>query len=202
MLKFIIVLFEGFETLDVFGPVEILGALPEKYELGFYSVAGGLVSSTQNVRVDTTSLESLQAELQDDYFLFLPGGMGTRKEVEDVSFIEAIARLARDAKTVLTVCTGSALLAKTGLLKNLKATSNKRAFEWVASVAQDVKWVGKARWVRDGKFYTSSGVSAGMDMTLGFIADTEGTEAAENIARNIEYIWNKDSEQDPFAVQF
>jgi transcriptional regulator GlxA family with amidase domain len=59
--------------------------------------------------------------------------------------------------------------------------------------------VKQARWVVDGHFYTSSGVSTGMDMTLGFISDLHGDTIARNVADSIEYIWNADRNLDPFA---
>ncbi len=57
-----------------------------------------------------------------------------------------------------------------------------------------------ARWVVDGKYYTSSGVSAGMDMTLGFVKDRFSEQKAIDIAKHIEYIWNEDSRKDLFAI--
>jgi transcriptional regulator GlxA family with amidase domain len=63
----------------------------------------------------------------------------------------------------------------------------------------EVDWVRQAKWVEDGKFITSSGVSAGMDMALGVIAVMHGTEIAENVAVWSEYTWNKDRGCDPFA---
>ena len=62
-----------------------------------------------------------------------------------------------------------------------------------------MRWIRKARWVADGKYYTSSGVSAGMDMTLGFISDVHGEKTAQEICKYTEYIWNKDMADDPFA---
>lgn len=76
----------------------------------------------------------------------------------------------------MTICTGSALLAKTGLLNDKYATSNKRSFERVKISFDQMKWTEKARWVVDGKYYTSSGVSAGIDMALVFISDIQGIE--------------------------
>ena len=61
-----------------------------------------------------------------------------------------------------------------------------------------VEWVSKARWVKDGSFYTSSGVSAGMDMSLAVIASLYGKEKALDIANNAEYVWNQDPDDDPF----
>ena len=69
------------------------------------------------------------------------------------------------------------------------------------SVDMEVYWIKKARWVTDGKYYTSSGVSAGMDMALGFVADQFGLDKAKEIAQRIEYIWNSDWDNDIFAIE-
>jgi transcriptional regulator GlxA family with amidase domain len=101
---------------------------------------------------------------------------------------------------VATVCTGSFLLARTGLLDGRKATSNKRAFQLVKRNAPAVRWIGKARWVEDGRYFTSSGVSAGMDMILVVIAKLCGREKSLEIAKRAEYEWHEDSSWDPFAA--
>ena len=93
----------------------------------------------------------------------------------------------------------TALLAKTGLLDGKYATSNKMALSWAKSCSKRVLWLERARWAVDGKFYTASGVSAGMDMALGFMSDRFGEEKARTIARNTEYVWNSDPQEDPFA---
>ena len=195
MQKVAVLLFDGFETLDAFGPVELLGRLSEHYEIAFYSTNGCVVESSQKVRVETRLLDNMET----GSILLIPGGMGTRKLVEDDAFIKTLAAAAHKAEYILCVCTGSALLAKTGLLKNREATSNKRAFAWVASLDPAVKWRRQARWVVDGHIYTSSGVSAGMDMALGFVADTKGRALAEESARGAEYVWHEDKHDDPFA---
>jgi transcriptional regulator GlxA family with amidase domain len=153
------------------------------------------VRSTQGVKVETLPI----AEIEEDGIILIPGGFGARTEVHNSKFIESIKALAGKSSFVLTVCTGSALLAKTGLLTGLKATSNKISFEWVTSQDPEVQWVRKARWTRDGKYYTSSGISAGIDMALGFVSDMVGPEAAEKVAGGIEYIWNRDKDNDPFC---
>jgi len=194
-MNFSILLFDNFETLDVFGPVEVIGRLPQVYHMEFYSEPGGLIRSSQGVRVDTLPL----TDLKEPGILFIPGGFGIRAEVHNPALIDSITRLSEQADFVLTVCTGSALLAKTGLLKGCRATSNKISFDWVVEQDPDVRWIRQARWVNDGKYYTSSGVSAGIDMTLGFISDIMGVDTAEAIAKTIEYIWNKDQDYDPFS---
>ncbi len=103
------------------------------------------------------------------------------------------------AEIVTSVCTGAALLAKAGLLDGRRATTNKRSFKWVADQGPKVAWVKEARWVDDGKFSTSSGVSAGIDMALSVIARIADAETAARIAVQMEYEWHRDAGWDPFA---
>ena len=189
-----ILLFDNFTTLDAFGPVEILGRI-EEFNLRYFSLNGGIVSGSQGVSVVTEPIKDANKE----GILLVPGGMGARTLVDDEAFIATLRELAEDAHFCLSVCTGSALFAKAGLLDGKRATSNKLSFDWVKSVNANVHWVPKARWVVDGKYFTSSGVSAGMDMALGFIEACFGKLAAQNAAMRIEYIWNDDPNFDPFA---
>jgi transcriptional regulator GlxA family with amidase domain len=159
---------------------------------------GGLVKNEHGVVLETKPLEKILPGI--DIFL-IPGGHGTRNGVNDTLLIKTIKRIAELSNYVLTVCTGSALLARTGLLDNRIATTNKRAFDWVVSNGENVKWIRKARWTVDDKFYTSSGVSAGMDMTLGFLQDIHGHEFAKKVAFQIEYNWQEDKDNDTFFDQ-
>ena len=86
-----------------------------------------------------------------------------------------------------------------GVLDGRRATSNDLAFDWVVGTGGRVDWIKDARWVADGKFRTSSGISAGIDMALAFVEDTCGPEAADRASRQMEYIRNRDSGYDPFA---
>ncbi|MCH5165423.1 MAG: DJ-1/PfpI family protein [Clostridiales bacterium] len=178
--------FNDFETLDIFGPIEILSRI-ENVKAHFISFQGGLIKSKQGHEIETENIATVN--LKD--VLVIPGGQGTRILVNDKEFISQLTILCSKAEYVLSICTGAALLAKTGLLDNRKATSNKKAFEWVKSISSNVNWIRNARWVVDNKFYTSSGVSAGMDMALGFVSDLFGVKKAKQIAEDIEYIWNK-----------
>lgn len=190
-----ILLFDDFETLDAFGPIEILGKIDD-YKLKYYSLNGGIIVSAQDTSIITEKVEIVSK----DGILVIPGGKGTRTLVNDIQFLQVLKETAELSSYCLSVCTGSALLAKTGLLNNKKATSNKKAFDWVASINSDVNWIKKARWVVDGKYYTSSGVSAGMDMTLGYIKDRFGEQKAIDISKHIEYIWNADCSKDLFEI--
>lgn len=189
-----ILLFDDFETLDIFGPIEILSKI-KNYKINYISQKGGIITNAQNVKVVTEAAD----KVEKGGILVIPGGMGTRTLINDKSFLSLLKSLADTSEYCLSICTGSALLAKCGVLDNKKATSNKQAMEWVKSVSEKVEWVNKARWVVDEKFYTSSGVSAGMDMALGFISDRFRKDVAEKIANAIEYIWNSNALDDKFA---
>ena len=189
-------LFEDFEALDAFGPAEIFSKCENIRGIRYFSVTGGAVRSAQGFDVQTEPLERLPA----GGILVVPGGPGTRPLSSDPAFLSRLAGAARASLFVLTVCTGSALAAAAGILEGVRATSNKRAFDWVRRMPGSARWIARARWVRDGRFYTSSGVSAGMDMALGFIADQFGREESERIAKRIEYRWRDDPDDDPFAA--
>lgn len=193
-----VLLFDDFETLDVYGPVEVFGRLTDLYTIKFYSLDGGQIKNRHGVSALTEKLEYVPENLE---IFIVPGGLGTRKEVENKVLIDKIKEIATFSKFVLTVCTGSALLARTGLLDHKTATSNKRAFAWVVTNGANVNWNTKARWTIDDKYYTSSGVSAGIDMVLGFIRDRHGIAFARRIAFEIEYSWNEDKDKDTFKVE-
>ena len=187
--------FDDFETLDLFGPIEMFGSLPEHYRIQFTSMAGGIIRSKHGVLMQTVAVSELAHQTD---IVLVPGGLGTRQLVYNPSFLQTLTILTDEADWVLSVCTGSALLAKSGVLNGKRATSNKMAWQWVISQSNKVNWVKQARWVIDGKFYTSSGVSAGMDMALGFIADRHGVDRAHQVAQHTEFRWQENSDVDDF----
>jgi transcriptional regulator GlxA family with amidase domain len=130
--------------------------------------------------------------------VLVPGGAGCLDANEDaLAFLrEAYPRL----KAIITVCTGSLVLAHTGLLDGRRATTNKAYFSFVAEQRKAVQWQPVARWVADGNIWTASGVAAGMDCMLAFIAQEYGLAMAEKIMNIAEYDWHRDAAWDPFAV--
>jgi putative intracellular protease/amidase len=192
-------LFPGFELLDVFGPLEMFGALPDDYRLTMLAEKAGPVASHQGPKAVADI--ALQDATPYD-ILLVPGGRGTRREVDNRALIAWLHRHAEACEIVATVCTGTALLARTGLLDGRKATTNKASFGWVKTQGSGVDWQPRARWVVDGKYWTSSGVSAGMDMALALIAHVNGTETAQRVATYAEYRWNVDPDDDPFSALY
>lgn len=191
-----VILFEEFQLLDVFGPVELLSKVPG-ISIDFAGPAAGPVRSSQGVQVVA---ELPYERVPQPDIILVPGGAGTRPLSQDHSFLQWLGQIARASQLVTSVCTGSALLAAAGALDGYRATSNKLAFTWVTSCGPRVEWVAQARWVQDRDRWTSSGVAAGMDMANALIEELFGPGAADDATRKAEYEPQRDSTTDPFAA--
>lgn len=189
--------FEGFELLDLYGPLEMFGIAADLFEIRLVAEQSRKVASKQG---PAAVVDDLFADARRYDLLLVPGGMGTRREVDNAALTGWLAAQAATAELTMSVCTGAALLARAGLLDGRRATTNKAAFRWVESQGQKVAWQTVARWVEDGKVFTASGVSAGMDMSLAAIARLEGLETARRIAVFAEYDWQEDPAIDRFAA--
>ncbi|MBY4892446.1 DJ-1/PfpI family protein [Rhodobacteraceae bacterium N5(2021)] len=188
--------FPGFETLDYFGPMEMLGGLGQETKIITVAQTLDPVASVHGQRIVPDAQISDGATYD---LLLIPGGDTALQAAKDAALLAWLRDTSSKAERVMTVCTGSILLGASGVLDGKRATTNKRDFVATVPLAPKVDWVKEARWVRDGKFYTSSGVSAGMDMALAVMADLFGMALADRIALGCEYEWHKDSTRDPFA---
>ncbi|MFN3261505.1 MAG: DJ-1/PfpI family protein [Pikeienuella sp.] len=189
--------YPDFELLDLYGPLEMFGMFPDEFALRIVADGANSVPSAQGPR--TTVDDLIGVERYD--ILLVPGGRGTRRDVKNARLLAWLREAAEGAEIVASVCTGSALLARAGLLDGRGATTNKLAFDWVAKQGPKVDWRGRARWVEDGKFWTASGVSAGTDMALALIGRLLGPEKARQAADWAEYTPNEDPANDPFAKE-
>ena len=188
--------FPGFQTLDYFGPIEMLGDVGDEIEIITVAKSKEPVPSYHGQKI---VVDKLISEKNDYDLLFIPGGDSALIESKDAKLMEWIRQSSENAERVMAVCTGTVLLGMTGVLDGRKATTNKLDFIETVPLAPNVDWVKEARWVEDGKFFTSSGVSAGMDMALAVVADLFGMDTAEQTAKTSEYVWHKDATWDPFA---
>lgn len=201
-----VVLFPGFQALDVFGPVDCINVLSWSH-----SVTLALISSTLEP-VTTKSPASANAIGQSVVpthtfatapsldLLLVPGGLGTRGS--NLAIEEAISYIRNvypQLCYLITVCTGSGLAARAGVLDGKRATTNKMAWAEITGLAVNVDWVPRARWVVDGNVWSSSGVSAGIDVTLAWIEEVYGSEVARKISNSIEYTRHEGPIHDPFA---
>ncbi|PVI01971.1 class I glutamine amidotransferase-like protein [Periconia macrospinosa] len=129
--------------------------------------------------------------------LIVPGGGGARMDVsKEIAFVKEIYPSLKD---IISVCTGSTVLARAGVLDNKKATTNKKAWAWATTFGTNVDYQTHARWVQDGNVWTGSGVSAAIDTMYAYIASKFGEEASLYVADANEYSRWEDPSYDPFA---
>ncbi|OAQ98063.1 hypothetical protein LLEC1_02307 [Akanthomyces lecanii] len=205
--KYAVALFPGFQLLDVAGPLDILAVLALQVPVTVYILAATLAPVTSrtarpgSVGQEIVPTHTFDSPPDDIEVLLIPGGGGTRDTAGTQALVDYAARVYPRLRYFLTVCTGAALAARAGLLDGKRATTNKLAFDWVVGLGPKVNWVRRARWVSDGNIWTSSGISAGIDMTFGFVAAQYGDEVAATVAHRQENIRNTDPTNDPFAPE-
>ena len=207
-----VLLFPGFEMLDAYGPMELWGNLrhapaalwggqEKKVEVTVVTIAAkkGEIASSQGPK--TVAEYGFDDAPRID-ILLVPGGMGVFPLLKDQATIDWLRMQTRKAELVMSVCNGASLLAATGILDGQTATTNKKYWEMITKPWPKVKWVKKARWVDNGAIVTSSGVSAGMDMSLAVIRRLYGKGLADWLEALAEYEPHRDPSWDPFAAKY
>eukprot|EP00416_Gambierdiscus_australes_P001626 CAMPEP_0171123014 /NCGR_PEP_ID=MMETSP0766_2-20121228/106208_1 /TAXON_ID=439317 /ORGANISM="Gambierdiscus australes, Strain CAWD 149" /LENGTH=230 /DNA_ID=CAMNT_0011585873 /DNA_START=128 /DNA_END=820 /DNA_ORIENTATION=- len=224
-----VVLFPGFELLDVGAPGELLGCAPTVVKLLYCAERPGPVASsclesyggtvgpcleaTHMLREGGLISDGAGGALVKPDAILIPGGRGVRMEVHNTALLSWLKSAAESSEVVLTVCTGSWLLGVAGGLDGIPATSNKNALRngEPQKAAPQVLWKLNARWVehelerggdRKTLFVTSSGVSAGGDAALALLARLAGKDLALRVAHRAEWSWQEDPTLDPFAQAY
>ncbi|WP_339898102.1 DJ-1/PfpI family protein [uncultured Gilvimarinus sp.] len=184
-MKIHFIIYDKVEELDLVGPWELVGLLAE---IGLcesprlISLNSMTPSGEHGMRFSADSHFS-EAELPD--VLIVPGGSGARSAMLDDEVIAFMQRAGQECQAILSICTGMYLMQRAGLFSGKKATTH---WEFLNELKQDptVETV-EERFVKDGTIWSSAGVSAGMDMTLAFIADHFGVAVASTIQLKAEY---------------
>lgn len=203
------VIFPGFQALDVFGPLDALNVLSWTHNITLSLISKTLdpvstvVRNPKYNRVNSTFGESVVptatfATAPPLDVLLVPGGIGTRAPdlEEEIAFIrDTYPKL----HSLITVCTGAGLAARAGILDGRKATTNKFAWAETTKLGPRVHWITHARWVTDGNIWSSSGVSAGIDVLFAWIEAVYGNATATQVANISEYQRHLNSSWDPFA---
>ncbi len=185
-MNFGILIFPQAEELDIVGPWEMLTMWAERAQgpehcLMVAQSLEPVVCAKGMVVTPHASFETCPAL---DYLL-VPGGQGTRTEVNNRELVGFIARQAACCQAVLSVCTGSFLLHAAGLLTGRRATTHWGSLQRMRALG-DVK-VMEERFVHDGNIWSSAGVSAGIDLMLAFIANVASEETAGKVQFAAEY---------------
>ncbi len=187
-----ILLFTDVEVLDFAGPFEVFSVTNELnnhnllniYTLGL-TTAPVLAKNGLKVVPDY----AVDACPQPDY-LVIPGGSGTRALLEDEKFLTWLTQTAPACENILSVCSGSLVLARIGLLNGLKATTHHQVFTELEALAPETEIIKNQRFLDNGKILTSAGVAAGIDMCLYMVNRLYGEDTAMKSAQYIEYNYN------------
>jgi putative intracellular protease/amidase len=176
-----ILLYDGITALDAVGPYEVLSRLP-RAEVLFVAAEAGLKRTDNGMLalVADMALEDVPAP----NVLVVPGGWGHVDVAADPAVLDWVRSAHAAAQWTCSVCTGSLILGAAGILKGLRATTHWR---WREQLAEHGAVPATERVVRDGKVWTSAGVSAGIDLALRLAAEVAGDEYAKAIQLSLEY---------------
>jgi transcriptional regulator GlxA family with amidase domain len=189
-----IVIFPEVEVLDFAGPFEVFSVTrlneerrreePSPFEVKLVAADPQPIVASGGLRLladyDVDNCPRLD-------ILVVSGGWGTRKEIENKRLIDWIATVGSQVETLTSVCTGSMLLGRAGLLDGLSATTHWRALEWMRDSFPKVTVDSNHHVVEEGRVLTSAGISAGIDMSLKVVARYCGEAVARATARHMEY---------------
>ena len=191
-----IFIFDGVEVLDFAGPFEVFSRTrlrPGTESRRSEDSAPFEVFTIAATREPVRATGGLRVLPQHDFasaprvdLLVIPGGFGTRPLLEDEATLDWIRRTAASARTVTSVCTGSLLLARAGLLAGRRATTHWGALDLLAGIDPTVTVDREARVVTDG-IVSSAGVAAGIDMAFAVVEQICGRAVADETAHYIEY---------------
>jgi transcriptional regulator GlxA family with amidase domain len=189
-----IVLFEEIEVLDFCGPLEVFAATrldearrreePSPFEVWLIAEKNTPVVTAGGMKVipDYTFASCPRLDI-----LVVPGGWGTRRELNNPAMLDWLRLQAPEVETLTSVCTGALLLGAAGLLDGRRATTHWRSLDWLRESFPRVTVDYDQHVVEDGPILTSAGISAGIDMALKVVARYCGEAVARTTARHMEY---------------
>lgn len=188
-----ILIFDDVEELDFQGPWEVLTMvntvrafkkIESRDHVYLVSEGGGMVTCAKGMRVAS---DFSYANCPKPDVMLVPGGQGTRREVNNPATLKWIADRAPGCQWVTSVCTGSMVLAAAGPARGKRITTHWGAIEEVRKRGEAGEVIAGQRWVVDGNLVTSAGVSAGIDMAIWLVGQIHGEEMARTVVHMMEY---------------
>ena len=173
-------IYPGMTQLDFTAPHTVFSRIPNALTIVASEPGGPIESEGGLVFAGTKRL----AEIERCDLLFFPGGLAASEVANDAAFMAEAKRLAAGATYLTSVCTGSIVLAATGLLKGRRAACH---WAWRDMLSLFGAIPDPARVVRDGNIITGGGVTAGLDFALVVAAELAGEDFAQALQLNLEY---------------
>lgn len=195
-----ILIFDDVEVLDFAGPFEVFAVTDELGDKQLFHTltiaeSPGTIRARNGLKV--VADHTFESVPKPD-ILVVPGGFGTRPLLQKPSVLDWVRQRARHAEVVASVCTGSLVLAKAGLLSGRDATTHYLRHELLRELAPDATVHEDRRFLVNepaggrGVVATSAGISAGIDLSLHLVARLHGVAVAERTAQYMEYHWRND----------
>ena len=221
-----ILVYEGFEPIDVWGFSEAFAISrfigtdyqsPPPYPFEVKLIANEVRPAGQKLAIPAPVKSENGPRVAPDMFrdealtqpfdvLMIPGGMTAPlvdeqhpKEVK--ALVDWVKAMDKRVQLMTSVCTGAAVLARAGVLNGRPAATNHQAFAWVTTFGPRVLWDNVSRWVDDGHYVTSAGVSSGIDMAFHLVDRLAGRAVAEAAAKAAEYDWHRNPQKPIYYPQ-
>lgn len=191
-----LLVFDEAEVLDVAGPYEVFSVAGRRHGLDPFQVR--LVAEHHRAVTLRNGFQLMPhaslAQTPSTDILVVPGGFGTRREMNNPVILDWLGRVARRAELILSVCTGALVLGKVGLLDGLQVTTHRGAYDLLREVAPKAVLREGERFLDNGRVVVAAGVSAGIDASLHVVERLLGSELAEEAAAYMEYHWDRGEE--------
>jgi transcriptional regulator GlxA family with amidase domain len=198
------VVFPGVTLLDISGPAQVFAELGQielpggSYSLSYLSSAGGSVPTDVGMMIDTAPISSVRPHQVDT--LVIPGGPGIWALRQDAFLMRWISQTVQRARRVASVCLGAFVLAWTGVLDGKRAATHWRYCPRLQDNFPNIRVEPDAIFVRDGRVWSSAGVSAGIDLALAMIEEDFGHTVALDIARRLVVFLKRPGGQSQFST--
>jgi transcriptional regulator GlxA family with amidase domain len=199
----VFVAFDGFQLLDLAGPLEVFDAAERLGGGGSYRTT---IVTRDAKAVRSTSGVTVAADASVDAVdpadtLVVVGGFGTRALLDDHQVLSAVGQLSARARRTTSVCTGALVLAAAGLLQGRRATTHWGSCDLLADLDPSIAVEADHIYVRDGDRWTSAGVTAGIDLALALVSDDHGPELAHEVAAWLVVFARRPGGQAQFSAQ-
>lgn len=198
MRKIALLIYDGVTMLDVSGPAEALSRA-EGYELTLLSPGGGEVMTATGIAISSTQ-PALSADPTDFNTVIIAGADELPNSPIPTELLDAARHLANGPQRVASVCTGAFILAELGLLNRRRVTTHWKNALDLARRFPLVRVQPDTLHVHDGKFITSAGITAGIDLSLSLIEEDQGADVARRIARDMVMFMHRPGGQSQYAA--
>lgn len=190
-----ILLFDEVEVLDFAGPFEVFAVTDELSGHQLFRVVT-VAHEKRPIRARnglSVNPDHSFADCPRPDILIVPGGIGTRPLLNNPAVLNWIKTVNATAGIVASICTGSLVLGRAGLLDGLKATTHHECYALLREHAPRATVVESVRFLDNGRILTAAGISAGIDLSLHLVARLHGAEVAQKTAQYMEYHWRNDN---------